>query len=118
MVESDSARDSFGFVLAFIASTSASMSDGFNRSSGIAPNGGGSRCLRDRFAYNARVDSLRSDAARPVTAMRQPITDGLFGVLDRRANVQPCPGLVEFVPDLCRVGPYATYRFVVPPSSL
>ena len=50
MVESDNARSPSPLVLAFSAKTSASMSLGFNRSRGIAPNGCGSRCLRLRVA--------------------------------------------------------------------
>jgi hypothetical protein len=50
MVESESARRGSassilaGFILARIASTSASMSDGRSLCRGIAPNGAGSRC--------------------------------------------------------------------------
>jgi hypothetical protein len=83
IVESDNARTGSassvgpGLVLARIASTSASTSDGRSLSSGIAPKGAGSRCRRDRFAYSARVDSLRSltasVVARQCARQSQPI---------------------------------------------
>ena len=59
MVDSDRSR-------CFSVSSSASMSDGFNLSSGMAPNGDASKCLREMVLYSDLVAGLRSEAARLV----------------------------------------------------